>query len=101
MKENDLITRRDVEIALLEKGQRSRRYKLGDIWELNYDEIRDALSEYQQKIVRCEDCKYRSFYCTEATDGTTLYTCHHPCANDVPRPLDWFCADGKRRDNGD
>jgi len=51
----------------------------------------------QEEVVRCKDCKYRSFYCTEATDGTTLYTCHHPCANDVPRPVDWFCADGKRR----
>lgn len=48
-------------------------------------------------VVRCKDCKYRSFYCTEATDGTTLYTCHHPCANDVPRPFDWFCADGERK----
>ena len=49
------------------------------------------------EVIRCKDCKYRSLYCTEATDGTTLYTCHHPCANDVPRPFDWFCADGERR----
>ncbi len=53
------------------------------------------------ELVRCKDCKYRSIYCTEATDGTTLYTCNHPCANDVPRPFDWFCADGERRDNND
>lgn len=50
----------------------------------------------QAEIVRCEECKYRSLYCTEATDGTTLYTCNHPCANDVPRPFNWFCADGKK-----
>lgn len=49
-------------------------------------------------LIRCKDCKYRSYYCTEATDGTTLYTCHHPCANDVSRPGDWYCADGKRRE---
>ena len=54
--------------------------------------------EDRQPVVRCKDCKYRSLYCTEATDGTTLYTCHHPCANDVPRPFDWFCSDGERRD---
>ena len=50
------------------------------------------------EIVRCKDCKYRSFYCTEATDGTTLYECHHPCANSVPRPGYWFCADGERKE---
>ena len=55
----------------------------------------------EQELIRCEDCKYRSLYCTEATDGTTLYTCHHPCANDVPRPFDWFCADGERLDDDD
>jgi hypothetical protein len=49
-------------------------------------------------VVRCKDCKYRSFYCTEATDGTTVYTCHHPCANSVCRPGDWFCADGERKE---
>lgn len=51
----------------------------------------------KRDLVRCKDCKFRSLYCTEATDGTTLYTCHHPCANDVPRPADWFCADGERK----
>jgi len=51
------------------------------------------------EIVRCKDCKYRNFYCIEATDGTALYECHHPCANSVPRPGDWFCADGKREED--
>ena len=41
---SDLISRQDVIYALLEKGQQSRRYKLGDIWELNFDEIREALA---------------------------------------------------------
>lgn len=43
MKDNELITRRNIELALLNKGQHSRRYRLGDIWELNYDEIREVL----------------------------------------------------------
>ena len=51
-----------------------------------------------EELVRCKDCKYRSFYCTEATDGTTLYECHHPCANSVARPGNWFCAEGKRKE---
>lgn len=67
MKDNDLITRREVELVLLEKGQRSRRYSLGEVWELNFDEIREALSEYQTKIVRCEDCKHwRQLYGKES-----------------------------------
>ena len=44
-KDYDLATRREIEIALLAKGQKSKRYKLGEIWELNYDEIREALDE--------------------------------------------------------
>lgn len=30
--------------ALINKGQASRRYKLGEIWELNGQEIREALN---------------------------------------------------------
>ncbi len=53
----------------------------------------------EQELVRCKDCKWRSFYCTEATDGTTLYECHHPCADNCSRPWNWFCADGIRRES--
>ena len=41
---SDLIDRQAAIIALLEKGQKSRRYKLGEFWELNFDEIREALA---------------------------------------------------------
>ena len=41
----DLIDRQEVIIALLEKGQRSKRYKLGQVWELNFDEIREVLNK--------------------------------------------------------
>lgn len=40
----DLISRKAAELALLEKGQHSTRYGLGYIWELNFSEIREALS---------------------------------------------------------
>ena len=40
----DLIDREAAIEALLEKGQRSKRYRLGEIWELNFDEIREAMA---------------------------------------------------------
>lgn len=40
----DLIDRQAAIEALLEKGQSSRRYKIGEIWELNFDEIREVLN---------------------------------------------------------
>lgn len=45
---NKLVSIRDVELALLEKGQSSKRYRLGEIWELNFDEIREALETLAQ-----------------------------------------------------
>lgn len=47
MKDSDLFTRRDAEIALLNKGQASKRYRLGEKWELNFDEIREAFTDFQ------------------------------------------------------
>lgn len=95
MKYNDLITCREVELVLLEKGQRSRRYKLGDVWELNFDEIREALSEYQPKIVRCKDCKhYKDGFCY----NPNTYDDEKTRGNTSPN---WFCADGERRDDDD
>ena len=44
-----LVNIRDVELALIEKGQASKRYKLGETWELNGEEIREALEELKQK----------------------------------------------------
>ena len=40
---SDLIRREDVINALVEKGQSSKRYKLGEFWELNLPEIIDAI----------------------------------------------------------
>lgn len=52
MKDYDLATRREIEIALLVKGQKSKRYKLGEIWELNYDEIKEVLDELTPEDVQ-------------------------------------------------
>lgn len=40
---NDLISRQATHLALIEKGQASKRYKLGETWELNGKEIREVL----------------------------------------------------------
>ena len=39
-----LIDEGEVIEALIEEGQRSKRYKLGETWELNLDEIRKAIA---------------------------------------------------------
>ena len=43
MKNDDLIRRGDVLDALIEKGQKSKRYEWGDRWELNLSEIKEAV----------------------------------------------------------
>ena len=40
---SDLIRRGDVLDALIEKGQKSNRYKCGESWELNLSEIKEAI----------------------------------------------------------
>lgn len=40
---SDLISREEAINALVEKGQSSKRYKIGDFWELNLSEIKEAL----------------------------------------------------------
>ena len=42
---SDLISRQAARNALLNKGQHSKRYKLGETWELNLMEIEEALGE--------------------------------------------------------
>lgn len=92
MKDNDLITRREVELVLLEKGQETGRYKWGEQWELNFSEIREALSEYQSEIVRCRDCKYWK-------NGYMNFDVHPwlPCM-EIETNSGWFCGSGKRRE---
>ena len=40
----DYISREAAVLSLLDKGQHSRRYKLGEIWELDFEEIREAIN---------------------------------------------------------
>ena len=48
----------------------------------------DAICE--SKIVRCKECKHR-----DPEDG--MCDSGHAIQWQLPRPDDWFCADGKRK----
>lgn len=75
---DDLISRQAAEMALIEKGQHSRRYKWGEIWELNGLEIREVLDnlpsvqpkektgKWKQVLARRDDNGYilRDYKCT-------------------------------------
>ena len=91
MNDNDFITRREVELVLLEKGQKSERYKLGEQWELNFSEIREALSEYQPEIVRCKDCKHSEEW---YGDKRRCFLWHE---SGIDVFEDGFCNYGKRK----
>lgn len=87
---DDLISRQATYLALVEKGQASKRYKLGETWELNGEEIRevlDALPSAQPDIIRCPDCYYN--------DGTAYCELHfrNVKAKD-------YCSWAERRENG-
>ena len=41
---SDLISRQDVLGAMIEQAHISGRYKLGEVWELNLDEIKEAVN---------------------------------------------------------
>lgn len=75
---SDLISRQDAIYALLEKGQRSRRYRIGDFWELNFDEIREALatvpSAEPQWIPVSENPVTPGLYIVTLKDGKGLFT---------------------------
>ena len=40
---DDLISREAALLALLDKGQHTERYSYGDFWELDFEEIREAM----------------------------------------------------------
>lgn len=89
---DDLIRRQTSVLTLLEKGQKSRRYKFGEIWELNFDEIREALETVPSvdavEVVRCKDCQCydsKNYYCTYL---------------DNSNGSDGFCNFGERETDG-
>lgn len=83
---DDCISRQATYLALVEKGQASKRYRLGETWELNGEEIRevlDAMPSAQPK--RGKWILNRSgLYCCSK--------CMEPCATyAMMKPRDKFC----------
>lgn len=71
---SDLVKRSDILNALIEKGQKSKRYKWGESWELNLTEIKEAIEsvpseEPERKIIYCKDCKFAHL----TTKGSVKY----------------------------
>ena len=74
---NDLIKRQDAILALLEKGQKSRRYKIGEFWELNFDEIREALASVPSAEQECWKWIPVSEKLPKYSDSVLVSTCDH------------------------
>jgi hypothetical protein len=57
--------------------------------------LEDASDADVVEVVRCKDCKYNC--------GTKMWVDHEETADCTNGhgypPLDWFCADGKRKNN--
>ena len=88
----DIIYRQAAIDALLDKGQASRRYKLGETWELNLDEITEAIGSVppaQPEIIRCRDCRWR-----QDQSGSTAWV---PCRA-IVTPSDFSCSRAERRE---
>lgn len=61
--------------------------------------MKELLKE-QEAVVRCKDCA-NGEVCTQSWDGVQYVECHaheeEGYDHEDGHPLDWFCADGKRR----
>lgn len=92
MNDEIYLSKKEILLAIVEKGQSSRRYKLGQTWELNFSEIREAIATIHAadvvEVVRCRDCQ-------------NLSSCRTSTVWAVPPGDDWFCADGKRREQNE
>lgn len=104
---SDYISKDDLYWHFVNKGQKSTRYRLGETWELNAEEIRDVIAELPaadvEEVIRCKDCKHRPFD-SEDTQGFGVEFPDEkcPCQCDDGwynwRPdNEWFCANAERR----
>lgn len=63
----DLVSRGEVLDALIEKGQKSKRYKWGESWELNLTEIKEAVESVPSvysEIITIEEVSKQLGYTT-------------------------------------
>lgn len=85
-----------LEIATAGQDNKGGRYVVGDIWELNFQEIREVINNASTvdavEVVRCKDCVH---YFDDGC-GNTNYD--SPAKRLLAVRPDWFCADGERRE---
>ena len=85
---DDAVSREAVYEAMVEKGQHSRRYKVGEIWELNGDEIREALDMVPSVTPKRKTGKW---LCSDDLYETAVCSC---CGWDTTEPWQhiksWF-----------
>jgi len=110
MAEKEHIEREAAILALLDKGQRSKRYHLGDVWELIFDEIKEAIASIPAAAVRpvvlCRDCKFAPIGDNDGSDLEWPFNefdenpCPYKCSDNwyshKPAP-DFYCAAGEKR----
>lgn len=102
---NELVSIHNVMLALIEKGQHSKRYKIGDIWELNFQEIREALENVPlvaaegvrlaEAVTRCKNCKYNLNNTRQYDDPDKILT-YIWCNTESFQEND-FCSKGKEK----
>lgn len=107
----EYIERKATVLSLLDKGQHSSRYKLGEIWELDFDEIREAIKSIPtadvRPVVLCRDCKFAPIGDRDGSDLEWPFNefdenpCPYKCLDNwyshKPAP-DFFCAAGEKRE---
>lgn len=94
---DDLISRQATYTALVEKGQASKRYKLGETWELNGEEIREVLNALPSAQPK------RGKWILDRSGAYCCDKCMESCATYVMmRPRDRYCKMcGAKMDGGE
>ena len=77
----DAISRQATYLALVEKGQASKRYKIGETWELNGEEIREVLgalpsAQPEQRWIPVTERlpeEYGEYLVTYKSDGEQIF----------------------------
>lgn len=90
--ENCYVSKGEVVLALLEKGQRSTRYKWGDSWELNLFEIQEAIDNMESEDVIATKDIYKFYYCESEDDyyiGKRIDTFYYAKYNPQLRDFVW------------
>ena len=82
----DAVSRKAVYDAMVEKGQRSRRYKLDEIWELNGTEIREALDTVPSVTPEQKRGKWNAYYHGINETPSFTYSCNQ-CGYSAPYGL--------------